>query len=111
MWKWQNVLCSQQVHSSISTVWLHVTPEYNFSYSQLGTIYGRHMLGWDIHSKPKEKWALSFTPLKGLLGKVTTEPVWILLKVLSHKSCFLKCPREPQASWNLPASSKRHLDV
>lgn len=27
MWKWQNALCFPQVHSSISTVWLHVNCE------------------------------------------------------------------------------------
>lgn len=45
-------------------------------------MYGRHIPGWDIHTKPK--WALSFTQVKGGLGSVPGKAVWILLKIFSQ---------------------------
>jgi len=70
-------------------------------------IYGRHILGWDIHKKPKDNWATSCKWFKKGVGNITRADAFGARS--SSMNVVFRCPGRHQISTNLLISSKGHL--
>lgn len=108
-------LCSlynflSDVNCSISRVWASMTMNKIFPAlrSLLDTVHGRHILGWDIHKKPNDKWATSCKWFeKGVGNIIRTDASGARFSTMN---AVFRCPWGHQLSTNSPISSKRHSD-